>query len=80
MHLAELNIAYPKFANDDPRFAGFIDNLNRINELGFSMPGFVWSFTQRCRDEASCPSVSSVPDAGFRVDLGGVKGVDSGVE
>ena len=42
MHLSELNIAKPKFANDDPRFAGFIDNLNRINELGFTMPGFVW--------------------------------------
>ena len=42
MHLAELNIARPKYANDDPRFAGFIDNLERINNLGASMPGFVW--------------------------------------
>ncbi|MEL7429851.1 MAG: DUF3291 domain-containing protein [Pseudomonadota bacterium] len=42
MHLAELNIAKPKFANDDPRFADFMDNLNRINGLGAKMPGFVW--------------------------------------
>ena len=42
MHLAELNIARPKYANDDPRFADFMNNLERINGLGASMPGFVW--------------------------------------
>ena len=42
MHLAQLNIARPRYANDDPRFAGFMDNLERINALGASMPGFVW--------------------------------------
>jgi len=42
MHLAQLNIAKPKYANDDPRFAGFMDNLERINALGATMPGFVW--------------------------------------
>jgi len=42
MHLAQLNIAKPKYANDDPRFAEFMDNLERINGLGESMPGFVW--------------------------------------
>ncbi|EFL89994.1 DUF3291 domain-containing protein [Ahrensia sp. R2A130] len=40
--IAQLNIAKPRYANDDPRFAGFMDNLNRINNLGASMPGFVW--------------------------------------
>lgn len=42
MHLAQLNIAKPKYANDDARFAEFMDNLERINGLGASMPGFVW--------------------------------------
>ena len=42
MHLAQLNIAKPKYANDDPRFADFMDNLERINNLGATMPGFVW--------------------------------------
>ena len=42
MHLAELNIAVPKYPLDDTRMAGFMDNLNRINDLGASMPGFVW--------------------------------------
>ncbi len=42
MYLAQLNIGRPLYANDDPRFAGFMDNLERINNLGASMPGFVW--------------------------------------
>ena len=42
MHLAQLNVAQPRYGNDDPRFAGFMDNLERINALGASMPGFVW--------------------------------------
>ena len=41
-HLAQLNIARPLYANDDPRFAGFMDNLERINALAATMPGFVW--------------------------------------
>lgn len=42
MPLAELNIAIPKYPLDDPRIAGFMDNLNRINRLAHRMPGFVW--------------------------------------
>jgi hypothetical protein len=42
MHLAELNIAVPKYPLDDPRIADFMNNLERINALGASMPGFVW--------------------------------------
>lgn len=41
-HLAQVNVAIAKFSYDDPRFAGFVDNLNRIYELAESMPGFVW--------------------------------------
>ena len=42
MHLAQLNIAKPKYTNDDPRFADFMNNLARINGLGATMPGFIW--------------------------------------
>ena len=42
MHLAQLNVSKPLYANDDPRFADFMDNLDRINRLGSTMPGFVW--------------------------------------
>lgn len=42
MHLAQLNVATPRFALDDPRMAGFMDNLDRINALAERSPGFVW--------------------------------------
>lgn len=42
MHLAELNIAVPKYPLADPRIADFMDNLGLINGLAQSMPGFVW--------------------------------------
>ena len=42
MHLAELNIAVPKYNIGDPRISGFMNNLDRINKLASSMPGFVW--------------------------------------
>lgn len=42
MHLAELNIAQPRYALDDPRIADFVNNVARINGLAEKMPGFVW--------------------------------------
>lgn len=41
-HIAELNVAYPKYDVNDRRFAGFINNLERINALAERSPGFVW--------------------------------------
>jgi len=43
--LAQLNIARKKFEDDDPRFSGFMDHLDRINALGDGSPGSVWRFT-----------------------------------
>lgn len=42
MHLAELNIGRLLAPTDDPRVKDFMDNLDFINGLGKSMPGFVW--------------------------------------
>ena len=42
MHIAELNIVYRRYAFDDPRFADFINNLDRINALAERSEGFVW--------------------------------------
>ncbi len=42
MHLAELNIAELKHEFEDPKIAGFRNNLGRINTLARKMPGFVW--------------------------------------
>ena len=41
-HLAQVNIAIAKYSYDDPRFAGFVDNLDRVYDLAESTPGFVW--------------------------------------
>jgi Domain of unknown function (DUF3291) len=40
--LAELNIAVMKEPLDSPRMADFVANLERINALAESSPGFVW--------------------------------------
>ena len=42
MKLAQLNVGYARFPLDDPRMAGFMDNLDRINALAERSPGFVW--------------------------------------
>jgi heme-degrading monooxygenase HmoA len=41
-HLAQVNVAIARYWRGDPRFSGFIDNLDRIYELAESSPGFVW--------------------------------------
>lgn len=41
-HLAQVNIARMRAPLDDPRMAGFVDELDRINALGAAQPGFVW--------------------------------------
>ena len=44
-HLAQVNVAVAKYADDDPRFAGFVDNLDRINAIADQSTGFVWRYT-----------------------------------
>ena len=41
-HIAELNIGRLVAPVGDPLVADFVDNLNRINQLGHETPGFVW--------------------------------------
>ncbi len=43
-HLAQVNIAVTKYTYEDPRFAGFVDNLDRINAIADEAPGFVWRY------------------------------------
>lgn len=43
-HLAQVNIATAKYGYEDPKFAGFVDNLDRIYELSENTPGFVWRY------------------------------------
>ena len=41
-HIAELNIARAQYDLDDPRMAGFMNNLDRVNAIADRSPGFVW--------------------------------------
>ncbi|WP_374332925.1 DUF3291 domain-containing protein [Aestuariivirga sp.] len=42
MHVAELNIGKFKYPTSDPRMAGFMDNLDRVNAIAERSAGFVW--------------------------------------
>ena len=41
-HLAQLNIAKMKYSMESAEMADFVDNLENINLLADSSPGFVW--------------------------------------
>lgn len=41
-HIAQLNVARALYPLDDPRMAGFMDNLSLINGLGKQTAGFVY--------------------------------------
>ena len=40
-HLAQFNIARIKYPLDDPRMREFVDNVDRVNRLADTLPGFV---------------------------------------
>ncbi len=46
--LAQINVGIGRFANDDDRMLGFMSQLDDINTLAESTPGFVW----RLQDES----------------------------
>jgi hypothetical protein len=58
-HIAQYNVAWLAAPLDDPRMAGFVGDLDRVNGLGDATPGFVWrlkaddgnSTTIRVRDD-----------------------------
>ena len=43
-HLAQLNIGRIRYEVEDPRMAGFVDNLAFVNALAERSPGFVWRY------------------------------------
>ena len=66
MHLAELNIGRFKHPVDDPRMAGFMDNLDRVNAIAERSEGFVW----RLKDENNnATAIRPFPDPNMAVNL-----------
>ena len=65
-HIAQLNIGRFRFATDDPRMAGFMDNLDRINALAERSEGFVW----RLKDDSNnATAFRPFPDPDMAVNL-----------
>jgi len=44
-HLAQINIGRLRAPVSDPMIAGFVANLDRINALADTSPGFIWRMT-----------------------------------
>lgn len=59
-HLAQYNIARLVAPIDDPRIADFVANIDRINRLADTSPGFVW---RHQTDEGNSTSVRVRGDA-----------------
>lgn len=67
-HLAQVNIAIAKYSYVDPRFAGFVDNLDRIYALAESTPGFVWRHVT-VNDDAEAKAVFADPNLIFNMSM-----------
>lgn len=49
-HLAQLNVARFKLPIEHPNNADFVNNLDRVNAIAESQPGFVWRLTGEGND------------------------------
>lgn len=67
-HLAQVNIAIARYHRDDPRFAGFVDNLARVYALSESTPGFVWRHVT-INDDAEAKAAFGESDLIFNMSL-----------
>ena len=67
-HLAQVNVAIARYAYDDPRYAGFVDNLDRIYELAESTPGFVWRHLT-VNDDSEAKQVFAEPNLVFNMSV-----------
>ena len=67
-HLAQVNIAIAKYSYEDPRFAGFVDNLDRIYAMAESTPGFIWRHVS-VNNDAEAKAVFSEPELIFNMSL-----------
>jgi hypothetical protein len=74
MHLAQLNIAKPKFHLEAPEIADFVNNLDPINAIAESSPGFIW----RLQDESGdATNIQAFDDPEIIVNMSVWESVDS---
>jgi len=66
IHFAQLNIGRFRYPTDDPRMAGFMQNLDRVNLIAERSEGFVW----RLKDESgNATAIRPFPDPMMAVNL-----------
>ena len=65
-HLAQLNIAKMIYTVEDPRMAGFMDNLELINQLAEDSPGFVWRLQT---EEGDATAIRAFEDENILINL-----------
>ena len=58
-YIAQINIARLKYPLTDPRVEDFVANLDRINSLAESSPGFVWRLKD---DSGNATSIKAFDD------------------
>lgn len=59
-HLAQINIGKILYPTEDPRMAGFMDNLDKINALAEATEGFIWRLKT---DEGNATSIHAFDDS-----------------
>ncbi len=65
-HLAQLNIGRIRYEIDDPRMAGFTDNLPFVNGLAERSPGFVWRYID---DSGNATDTRPYPDSRIAINM-----------
>ncbi len=65
-HLAQLNIGRIRYEIDDPRMAGFTDNLAFVNGLAERSPGFVWRYID---DSGNATDTRPYPDPRIAINM-----------
>jgi hypothetical protein len=66
MHLAQINVGRLLYAITDPRIADFVNNLDAINALAESSPGFVW----RLKDDTNnATSITAYEDPSILMNM-----------
>lgn len=74
MHLAQLNIAKPKYSLDSPEIEEFVDNLIPVNQLAEDTEGFIWRLQD---DSGDATSIHAFSDPSIIVNMSTWASVDA---
>jgi hypothetical protein len=73
-HIAQINIGKVLYPVEDPRMAGFMDNLDTINALAEATEGFIWRLKT---DEGNATSIHAFDDPMLLVNMSVWKDIES---